>query len=222
MKKIILFLSFAVLAVFYSPVLAERKTISLPEEIESLIVDAKVVRYDNFEDPQKSDWELESSSKIENGILSLKGVPNWEGYVKTKRKVNANRGFILSYKYSMGSDFAIYLDHGNWGTETYKRFGVSPVQLRTNIYQGQQGLGWKYLPTNFYAKADTWYTILLAVADGGEFLAVIWEKDNPENAARYHEAIPAWEEISWNIFLSANTGEIEIDNFRLLSFSTFK
>jgi len=58
--------------------------------------------------------------------------------------------------------------------------------------------------------------------DEGEFLAVIWDPENPERTATYHEKNEKWAGYKWNLRIGANKGTIVFDDFVEITFSGIK
>ena len=61
------------------------------------------------------------------------------------------------------------------------------ITPKANLWLGQNGLGFNNLHGNFQLKPDTWYSLLMAVDEGGEFLSVIWDPQDTTHFFSYHE-----------------------------------
>ncbi len=221
MKKIIVVTILIVLGCtgFSSPTKASG-TLELPDIVNTYLEDPEINSLSTFNN-KSNDWSLGTGAILYDGMMQLGGVASWSGWIGYNKKIQEKEGFILSYKFNQKTDFAILLHDGQWWTDGYKRFGLDPTLLQTNSFLGKTGI-FNYFPTNFQAKPDIWYTILMAVDAGGDFLAVIWEKDNPLRFARYREVMKQWANMSWNLGFSADKGSIKFDDFYSVSFRKYK
>ena len=75
---------------------------------------------------------------------------------------------------------------------------------------------------NLSLNPDTWYSLLLVVGKGGDFVAVIWDPANPGNSLQYREVIENWKEIEWTFRIQVNKGTIVFDDFEEIIFDDIK
>lgn len=199
-------------------------TVASPAKVTDVLNDVEVVRVEDFKKSYSALFDYGTGvSAAGDGLLNMEGIPFWTSSFRGKNSFSEGSGIIVSYKYSPQSEFEIFFDRGSWATPDYRRFGVYGVNPpAANLFQGEQGLGFNYLSKNFALKADTWYTILLSVGDGGEFLALIWDPEKPERVARYHEVIKKWENNQWNFSVGGNKGKIQFKDYMEITFSGFK
>jgi len=184
---------------------------------------AQVVNIDTF-DLVTDKWGSGLiSGGISNGVLNVIGK-DWNGIVRN-RDFNDNQGIIIDFTYTKGSVFEMYLGHGDWYTDGYKRFGIYMENnyARVNVWAGKNGLGGARLSGNFSPKPDTNYSLLMALLPNGEFLGVIWDPSDPSETIFYREKIGKnWSNLTWTFAIGADRGAILFDNFREITFDSVK
>lgn len=198
-------------------------TVASPAKVNEVLNDVEVVRVENFQKSYSDIFDYGNGvSSPGDGQLNMEGIPFWTSSFSAKKRFSEGSGIILSYKYSPQTEFEVFLDRGTWADPDYRRFGVYATNPpSTDLYQGEKGFG-NYLTKNFVLKTDTWYTILLVTDKGGDFLALIWDPENPERVARYREVIKKWENIQWRFSVGANKGQIQFKDYMEITFSGFK
>jgi hypothetical protein len=133
------------------------------------------------------------------------------------------QGIYISFKYSTGSEYELFYSTGIWQDTSYRRFGIYPYDLpRADLWQGAEALNMGDLPVDVTLKPDIWYSLLLTIDKGGNFLALIWDPNDPGHPIRYQEVKKDWQNNQWMLFAQANQGKIEFKNYTELSFSGYK
>jgi len=179
-----------------------------------------ITKLDNFDSGRN--WDLWVGS-VSGGELKITGN-NWNGLAK-KGKISEGKGIIIDFKFEKNSEFELMFDYGKWATDPYRRFGIYFYSSypRSNLWLGKNGLGFNNLHGNFQPKADTWYSLCMAVSEGGEFLALIWDPSDPTQIFSYNEkAGEKWASRSWDFRIGANEGIIVFDNFMEFKFDEMK
>lgn len=194
-------------------------TVAPPSMLLEYLDDVVVTNTDDFS--SNTGWDL-WAGKIFGGMLEIEGK-DWNGLGK-KGKFPEGTGIVINFKYDKDAEFEVYYDYGAWQTDAYRRFGIyywngSP---KANLWLGSRGLGFNNLHGNLKARSDTWYTLLMATDIDGEFLAVIWNPENPERTAIYHEKNEKWAGYDWDLRIGANKGTIVFDDFMEIEFSAIK
>src|SRR3972149_3760108 len=70
-------------------------------------------------------------------------------------------------------------------------------------------------------RANVWYRGLLKIGANGDFIAEVWERDNPAaHAQRRETKAGGWTGLSWNYTAKPYTGGLDVDNYDELSFNT--
>jgi hypothetical protein len=195
-------------------------TIESPAILSEYLDNAKIVKYENFDNGK--DWELFDGSRITNGTLEIVGN-GWNG-LANKTNLKAGDGILVNFKYTKGSVFESFFDYGAWATSPYKRFGVylDHDYARANSYEGTKGLGGNYLRGNFYLAPDTWYTLLLAIGNNGDFFALVYDPTNPEKLIKEKQSIERWSSVNWTFRIGADKGTILYDDFMIIKFDNIK
>ena len=191
-------------------------TIAPPIIILDYLDDVVVSQTDNFD--SSKGWDL-WAGKISNGVLEIQGK-DWNGLGR-KGSFPEGTGIVINFKYEKGSEFEMYYDYGEWQTDAYRRFGIYywSAYPKANLWLGKRGLGFNSLHGNLKSNSETWYTLLMVTDADGEFLAVIWDPENPGRTAIYHEKNEKWAGYKWNLRIGANKGAIVFDDFMKISFS---
>ena len=194
-------------------------TVAPPAVLQDYLENVVVTNMDDFS--SSSGWEL-WSGKISNGVLEIVGK-DWNGLGKTGTFPEGT-GILINFKYEKGSVFEMYYDYGDWQTDAYRRFGIYYWEgyPKANLWLGKRGLGFNNLHGNLESSGDTWYTLLMATDADGEFLAVIWNPENPERTSVYHEKNEKWAGYNWRFRIGADEGTIIFDDFMKIKFSGIK
>src|SRR5512138_2531640 len=182
---------------------------------------ARIVRTDSFDDA--SEWN--PTSEISNGELLLTGIggTNWHG-LSNRSIFREGNATVIDFQFTSGEYFEVYFEREPWTTSRYKRFGVyvNEDHANINIFAGRQRREPSRLAGNQALTSGTWYSLLLAVGSGGDFLAVLWDPANPGNSLQYREVIPNWQRLDWTFCIQVNKGTISFDDFQVVVFVGMK
>jgi WD40 repeat protein len=180
--------------------------------VESIFPNLRVVKTDTFDNPQRTDWEIDPSmSEIKDGVMKIDGK-DWQG-IFYGAKLREGYGIIINFKYIQGSEFGVFFENGNWDTDTYKRFGtyIADDQVGTNIWQGKNPLD-QALKGSSNLSPDTWYSLCLMIRKNNEFFARIWNPANPAQSVEFTKTFGAdWTDLSWDTLIQINSGVILFD-----------
>jgi hypothetical protein len=118
----------------------------------------------------------------------------------------------------------MYFEQGRWTTSLYKRFGIYVNSDRTNVnvFVGRNRREPIPIAGSLSLQAGTWYSLLLTVGTGGNFLAVLWDPANPQNRLQYREIIENWRGLDWTFRIQVNQGIITFDDFEEVTFDAIK
>lgn len=202
-------------------------TITPPSLLVDLLTNVQVIDTDDFDYLDKwFKWSPDSGT-LSDGMFELTGLKGWMSGLELRDHLVEGQGVVVKYKTMKNKDFnsEFVFVSGAWQTDSFRQFGIyNGMQPKADLYQGNNGLGWNNLHGNLTLKADTWYNLLLAIGKNGEFLAVIWNPDNPTQQIRYHETIgKKWAGLNYKFQAKANIGEtMFIDEFLKISFDEIK
>lgn len=199
-----------------------------PPAIAIEFLDAvEILNVDGFDSMRNwSTWNT-GTGRLVDGMFELAGQEDWSSGLVLSRKFKEGEGIILRFKTVNNADFRsefVFLT-GAWDTDTFRQFGVyNGRNPKADLFQGKYGLGFNNLYGNLSLKADTWYNLLMAVGEGGEFLAVVWNPEDPSQRVVYNEKIgEKWERKTWEFVAKATKGEtVYIDDFSRIAFSEIK
>ena len=199
-------------------------TTAPPEMLTEFLEGVQIAQTDTFEG--NTNWDTYPSGEvyIRDGKLTINGTSPWNSSSTYKSSLGEGDGVYFDFTYSQGPEYEMYYDVGKWQTDTYRRFGVYGYgNPRSNLWQGLNAIGGGYLVGNLGTRPDTWYSILMAIGDDAEFLAVIWDPKEPSKYLVYNEIInEKWVGKTWKFRFGANQGTINIDNFGQFTFESIK
>jgi hypothetical protein len=179
------------------------------------------VNVDPFNDP--TGWT--PTNEISNGELLLAGIggSDWHG-LSNRAIFREGSGAVINFQFTPGEYFEMYFERGAWATSLYKRFGlyVNEDHSDPNIFIGKRRREPISIAGNLSLQPGTWYSLLLAVGKGGDFLAVLWDPANPASRLQYREAITNWEGLDWAFRIQVNRGTIAFDNFEEIAFDAIR
>ena len=202
-------------------------TIEPPAIAVEFLDGAEILNVDGFDSMRNwSTWNSGTGSLVDS-MFKLTGQDGWKSGLVLSRKLKEGEGIILRFKTVNNSDFRseFVFSTGSWRTDSFRQFGVyNGRNPKADLFQGTNGLGFNNLHGNLALKADTWYNLFMAVGSGGEFLAVVWNPEDPSLRVIYNETISdKWEGKTWEFIAKATEGEtVYIDDFSRISFSTIK
>jgi hypothetical protein len=188
-----------------------------------IIQPQQLVYDDNFNYLSSAKWTRNaegSDVQVTSGILYLAGKSYWANSIEYKPSVKEGQAVVVVFKYEPGTESEIYLDVGEWEQSDYRRWGIYPgADPSMNLFDGFSNEGGPTpLVGNLTMVPDRWYYTLLNISCTGEFSAVIWEKDMPQNRAEYHHQFSdRWQKKSWDFKVAADQGTVVVDTFAILS-----
>jgi hypothetical protein len=192
-----------------------------PPVLTNYLENVRVVKADTFDDP--SGWI--PPDEISSGQLLLvgRGGNDWHG-LSNRATLREGNGVVINFRFTPGEFFEIYFERDPWNTGLYKRFGVymNGNHSNVNIFAGRERRVPAILAGNLSLNADTWYSLLLVVGKGGDFLAVIWNPANPAESLQYREVIENWQDAEWTFRIQVNQGLITFDDFEEIEFGAIK
>ena len=154
----------------------------------------------------------------------MQGTKDWTSGLVFTHPLKENNGIVLRFRvYKANSNSAFVFRTGDWQTPSLRQFEVDNAgSPHAALFQGKEWLGTKYLKGNLGLRPETWYGILMAVGQGGEFLTVIWDpadSEPPHLVQRRGIGIRVGG-IDWHFMVKVNAGEtISGDDFYTFSFS---
>lgn len=191
-----------------------------PDNPLDYLKDVQIVEVDTFDNPPADKWNIANGNSMD-GVLEIIGNENWDG-ISRKRGFGEGEGIVIDFNYSKGAVFELFMDRGEYDTDTYRRFGVyiDNDLPGLNIWVGRE-----YHPGEFSGdltlEPDTNYSILIAVLPNAEFLEVIWNPSDPAQSFSYREKMDqTWTDVNWTFFVQAGGGTTRFDNFKEITFSS--
>ena len=168
-------------------------------------------------------WDEESVS-LNEGEVTLVGRPNWNSALVYNIPISENQGIMLTYKAlnQLDSKAEFVFISGTYQTDDFRQFGIyNGPAPKADLYQGKVGLGFNYLHGNYTIRKDTWQTLIMSVDDQGNFLAIIFNPEDPEQRYVYSEKPgEKWKGHDWEFRITVTDPEtIVINRFQKFEFS---
>jgi hypothetical protein len=118
------------------------------------------------------------------------------------------------------------VESGHWDTSSFKRWGVVHDEwegLRMNTWQGKSVIEEHRLYGNLSVEPGEWYYLLFAVNQGAEFVARVWERDDPSKYSDYRKTFDEeWEDHGWIFVIGVGSGKLYVDTFTEISFTEIR
>ena len=179
-----------------------------------LFQDVTIVYSDSFQNQSASTgWDIDAGT-IDNDVLAVNGN-NWAGFFR-KSSITEGMGATIEFSYDENSIFEVFIQHGDRGTDSYKRFGIYIFndQLAPNIWTGSEEIDDEIIGSNFILKSNTDYSILLAPLQDGDFIVIIWNPLDPSKSITYRRYMGnEWSNNDWIFRVGVENGTIEFDNY---------
>jgi hypothetical protein len=197
-------------------------TITPPGDPVTALVDGvSIIAFDDFESAGEGEWNLISERVvIEDGMVRMDSKIYRDTRLINQYTLDAGEGVIFDFMFTFDTQVYAYLDYSLFIKNDYRRFWVETgTNTRTNVRNGVDLLQPALLIGNLTPKPDKWYSMLLAVDEGAEMLALIWDPENPATRIRYYGNYNEnWENLPWQFTVSINKGSMYIDNYQRFSF----
>ncbi|KAA3647760.1 MAG: hypothetical protein DWQ07_01905 [Chloroflexi bacterium] len=168
-------------------------------------------------------WEYEFG-KFSDGKIQLNNTPDWDAYFITNESFTEGHAILGRFSRGSGANYNIGIQTGEFGTPSFRGWSVhgGDVTNMSNRF-GEEWLGYQPLIGNLTLNVNELYYILLAVNSDGEFLAVVWDANDPTRIIRYDQAFgDEWTGKEWRFRIGSKGGEVFIENLMLISFEGYK
>ncbi len=168
-------------------------------------------------------WKYENG-KFSEGQIILNKTTGWDAYFITKDSFSENHAIFARFSHGSGANYNIGIQTGEFGTSSFRGWSVHGGDV-TNMSNrhGDEWLGYQPLIGNLTQKANDWNYILLAVKSDGEFLAVMWDANDPTKVVHYNQVFgEEWIEKDWRFRIGSKGGEVYLDTLMLISFDDFQ
>jgi serine/threonine protein kinase len=164
-------------------------------------------------------WEYEHG-KFSGGKIILEALPNWDPYFITNETFPTNHAILVRFSRKSGANFNMGIQTGEFDTTNFRGWSIHGGDITTmSNREGANWLGYQPLIGNLTLKVDDWYYVLLAVKDDGEFLALLWDANDPTRVIHYDQIFGSnWMGKDWRFRIGSKGGEVWVDSVLLLSF----
>ena len=196
--------------------------VSLPAPVSQILSNPQATYHDPFDALQPDEWDYTAGSvRASNGAVVVTGKPDWATYLG--RGLRRGEAVLLLFQYEAGAEAAINLTTGEWQRPEFRQWGIDTGNgIKTQGFQGADWFGDQFLLGGMVAQSGDWYYVLLAVDEDGSCVARVWERDHPAEAVVYRQAFDGgWTAQEWSFGISANRGQITVDDYTTLSFDGF-
>jgi eukaryotic-like serine/threonine-protein kinase len=199
--------------------------IPVPPILADNLVGVKMVGMVDFRSNFDANWNKfnpQSGSVDSQGNLKIVGQPGWSSGVARAKPYSEGQGVLLSYYFDVRNECSFAMSSGTWKTDGFRNFGVyGCTSTKTDLTFGKNDLGFNYLAGNFTVKPATWYNLMMAVAPGGEFKALIWDPVQPSNQIYYRQKFGSgWEGLPWDFVVKSGNDKLVlmVKNFTEFTF----
>jgi endonuclease/exonuclease/phosphatase family metal-dependent hydrolase len=209
------------------PTVAPLPALTTPPLLSDYLTDAhslRSYRFDLSEECEQvrwqSDWDTE---RISEGALQLAGEEPWRAGASLPRFYTPGTGLVLRFRFSRDAELEILMEHGEWAGDTYRRFGIYGVdgRLESSVWAASANLGGQSLSGSLRPLPDSWYNLALALSREGQFIALVWNPDDPSAVLEYRAKPGAeWAGLTWAFRVAANRGSVTVDDVTELSFTS--
>jgi len=190
------------------------------------LTNINVLFHDDLDRLSPVHWDYTSSkvSPSGNGQVEIVGKSEWNSSMNWKQALRETGGVVVLFQYDGSAEFELYLDRGEWQKPDYRRWGIyAGTDLKMNIWKGGAGPGGNPLRGNLTPRPNTWYYLLLAIGKDEEFLARIWEQNDPTRQVEYRQQFgDDWTGKDWGFAITANSGKVYVDAFTAISFEDIR
>jgi endonuclease/exonuclease/phosphatase family metal-dependent hydrolase len=198
---------------------------SLPEAVAPLITNARVGYVDDPDAPcHEQRWSFDAlGASLTRNNLHLYGKQDWQAAAGWSKHVFEGEAMLLDFQYAAKSEFNIFLEHADWATPEYRRFGLyvpaSGGPFEADLWKGDQPVGGEPWTGIGQAQPGTWYRLVLLAAKGGRLRGYLWPVDDPSQVATYSlDAEGDWAGLPWKLMVGANRGSVDLRSVQWIVF----
>jgi hypothetical protein len=212
----------AILAV----VLLLRGRAALPSPVSDLLSDARILYHDDFDELSQSHWDYQSIyTRASGGLVEITGTQSCPKLWYVGTSIYAGEGVLVLFQFDPGAGFEIQLEAGTWKNPDFKRWGILfyKNQLAMDVQQGDATIDENPLDGDLTLEPGVWYYLLLAINPDTDFVARIWDRDDPSRYSAYRTTFDAeWKGLEWVFAAGASLGKLYVDAFTEISFSELR
>jgi hypothetical protein len=196
-----------------------------PPPIANLALnEAQVIYYDSFDQLSKLRWSYSSVIHTTGDTAQMAGVAGWEAKLCLNMLIRPKNAIAIRYRFSPDAEFEQFLQTGNWGEPSFRRFGMyGGTNPLSDIWFGGEQLNEEPLGGVWQPKPDAWLELLIAMGQDGNFILLTRDSETPNLIRRYpFKGDNSWVRENWQFCAGANRGLINFDDFYLMKFTDFK
>ncbi|MDR3577586.1 MAG: hypothetical protein P4L50_27290 [Anaerolineaceae bacterium] len=201
-------------------------TIAAPTVLGDYLINPSIVSFDSFD--TLGDWRTSGpqAGLISNGKFIITGQAGGLSSLTKNTRLAEGQGVLFDFEYNPHAQFEFNFESGEPKANTYRKLSVtaagSPLAALT---QGKNSLGTIRLTGNFVTKPGSWYSFMAGIGTKGNFVAVIWDKNNPSNLVKFQKNLAdPWDNLAWQF--TANVADkymkLSLDNFSVINFEDVK
>ncbi len=197
----------------------EAITFDLPTQVSTLLSDAEAIFHDDFSELSPSDWRDAGDYETVDGLLELADTAEC---LARMGGLSANTAMLVQFSYDEvpNADFEMFFNNGEFGSANYRQWGAHMVDdsPEFHVVSRRSTLEESALEGDLSLEPDTGYDLLLAVDKDAEFVAHVWESDDPANFAEYRQTLEEWADQEWfGAFCNAR-GNVFVDTYTEIAF----
>jgi len=202
------------------PISTETIAFDLPPEISTLLSDAEVIFHDDFAALSPSVWHEAGDYQAVDGLLELTDTAEC---LARMEGLPANTAMLVDFSYDdiPYSDFEMFINNGDWGSVNYRQWGtrMNSDTPAINVVRKRSTIDESALDGELSLDPGTWYQLLLAVDQDAEFVAQVWEKEDPANISEYRQTMDDWNDQEWSGSFCNARGNVLVDTYTEIKFA---
>ncbi len=196
-------------------------TFELPSQANSILSDARVIFHDDFAvgELSPSIWRGAGDYQSVDGLLELTDTTEC---LRRLEGLGANAAMLVQFRYDdiPDSDFEMFFNNDVFGSVNYRQWGtrLNGATPAIQVVRKRSIIDDNPLDGELSLDPDTWYQLLLAVDQDAEFVAHVWESDDPSTHSEYRQTLEDWADQEWyGVFCNAR-GNVFVDSYSEVSF----
>jgi hypothetical protein len=197
-----------------------------PGPVKEVLSGARVVSHNDFSSLPASLFEYDDRYvTLSNGVAEISGNDYDWPYIAYRNDTGIREGHavLVSFEYSAGAWWTLSFLSGSYDTSRHRAWGITEEMDKYTV-KVSEWYDVERMPGNLSLGPNTWYSLLLAVDDGPEFLAHLWERDDPRLSTQIRQSFSGdlWDDRGWVFWIASIKGKLYIDEITEMTFDGLK
>jgi tetratricopeptide (TPR) repeat protein len=192
----------------------------LPAGLEGVVTNPRATYYDEMDALSTDAWGGDGG-RVVGDRVEISVSPGGDAMLSSLRQIDEGEGVLVRFKYSADTDASLGLSTGDWQTAGFRDFSIKPADglFVTEATYGEAYFGGHDLQGPLDPHPDTWYTLLIAVGEGGSLAVRVWDPAAPAiyDEFRYMGG-DEWVKQGWHLNLWLGNGLVTFDSYAEIAF----